>query len=197
MKRASKKEKTIPKKVKTELAVVESAQLIPNIDERPEDALIVERSLLGALAALIPLPFVDDVLLKRARKALFLELARRARLYVDDEVIAILTAEPQRSMVGTVGVEAVSWLFRRATLPLTITARGRAALQTFQLATLFDQYARQHHSGLDLDVENAKKLRAAFDQVLAMLPPGLASLRRPATYGQRLREAFDARWMTG
>jgi hypothetical protein len=159
------------------------------------DTLIAERAFLGALAALVPVPFVDDWLLQRSRKALFRELARRARLYVDDKIVDKLIAEPKSGAVSALGLSALRRLFRRTTIPLVLAGRARAAIQTFQLATLFDHYARERHSGLDLDEESATKLRTAFDQVLATTPPGFGALRSPASYAVRLRQAFDTTWL--
>jgi hypothetical protein len=116
-------------------------------------------------------------------------------VHVDDAIVETLIAEPKGGAVSALGVGVLRRLFRRTAVPLLIAGRARAAIQTFQLATLFDHYARERHSGLDLDEESAKRLRAAFDQVLATTPPDFGALRSPARYALRLRQAFDTTWL--
>ena len=158
------------------------------------DALIWERALLGAIAALVPLPFVDDFLLGRARRALLREVAQRAHLALDDRALRVLAADRGRGVLRTVGVGAIARLARAAAVPVRVIGRARAALETLQVATLLDHYARAHHAGLDLDEARAQALRAAIDEASAAAPTGLRALRAPAAYMAALRAAFDTRW---
>lgn len=153
---------------------------------------ILERSLLGALAALVPVPFVDDFLLRRARTTLIRELAERSRLRLDAASLDAFTSDRKASRVRELGVGLVTRTLRRAAIPLRLAGRAHAALETFQLATLLDHYAREHHRGLDLDVERARALRAVFEEVISATPVGLAGLRSPAQHAEALRTSFDA-----
>ena len=140
---------------------------------------ILERALLGAFAALLPVPFVDDFLLRRARTTLIRELAVRARLRLDEASLDAFTSDRKASRARDLGVGLVTRTLRRAAIPLRLAGRAHAALETFELATLLDHYAREHHRGLDLDVERARALRRVFEDVIAATPLGLAGLRSP------------------
>lgn len=173
------------------------SQLItsPEADEAAtSSALILERALLGAIAAMVPVPFVDDVLLRRARRALLREIATRARLHLDAPSLEVLAADPEVSRLARAGLGLVARALRGAAMPLRVADRARAALVSYQLATLLDHYARVHHRGLDLDVERTRRLRAAFEEVMRITPPQLGALRRPADHGTALRATFDALW---
>ena len=156
--------------------------------------LILERSLLGAIAALVPLPFIDDALLRRSRTTLLHELATAAGLRLDAAALAALTEAPRRSMVQRAGLGVLQRALRGAATPLRVAGRARAALETFQLATLLDHYARRHHRGLDLDADRAKALRRSFDEVIGETRLRLGDLRRPTAHAEALRTGFDARW---
>jgi hypothetical protein len=156
--------------------------------------LILERSLLGSIAALLPVPWVDDFLLRRSRRSLFVALARRHELHVSSAVLDVLVEDRDDSLVRTIGVGVLGRLVRYAGAPLRVAGRARAALETFELATLFDHYARAHHAGLDLDPPRAKALRAAMDDVAAAVRLGLSSVRDPRAHADALCARFDERW---
>jgi hypothetical protein len=143
---------------------------------------------------MLPVPLLDDALLRRARTALLRELASAARLRLDRACLATLAAERPGSFVRAAGAGIVGRVLRGATMPLRVAGRARAALETFQLATLLDHYARQHHQGLDLDADRAKALRRAFDEVIAETRLHLGDLRHPEAHAAALRAGFDEHW---
>jgi len=164
------------------------------VSDDEKHGLILERALLGALAAMVPVPLIDDALLRRSRTALFRELAEAARLRLDHDSLAAFVAAEERSAVRNAGVSLVSRILRGAALPIRVAGRARTALDTFQLATLLDHYARVHHEGLDLDSDRAKALRRAFDEVIADTRLRWSDLRRPADHAAALKARFDEHW---
>lgn len=158
------------------------------------DQLILERTLLGAIASLVPIPLLDDALLRRSRHALLRELASGQKLALSDEVIATIAHEPKRSTLDIASRGVVSRLLRQAALPLRLADRARSALATLQMATLLEHYARHHHRGPDLDETSAQALRDAMDQAVAAAPSLLQALRAPTAYADALRAKFDGLW---
>lgn len=156
--------------------------------------LILERALLGAMAAMVPVPLVDDALLSRSRRALFQTIGEATKLRLDREALSAFVASEERSPARRAGVSLISRLLRGAALPIRIAGRARTALDTFQLATLLDHYARAHHHGLDLDAERARALRRAFDEVIAETRLRWSDLRHPADHAAALKARFDEHW---
>jgi hypothetical protein len=156
--------------------------------------LILERALLGAMAAMVPVPLIDDALLRRSRRALFQTIAEAGKLRLDRDSLAAFVAAEDRTLARSAGVSLVSRILRGAALPIRVAGRARTALDTFQLATLLDHYARAHHQGLDLDAERAKALRRAFDEVIAETRLRWSDLRHPADHAASLKARFDEHW---
>ncbi len=156
--------------------------------------LILERALLGSLAAMLPVPLVDDFLLRRSRRALFAALGRATRLRLSEPVLDVLVEDQRRSLLHRAGTGLVARTLRIAAMPLRIAGRARAALETFELATLLEHYARRHHRGLDLDERSAAALRTAIDETVGEVRFGLGQLREPRAHAEALRARFDERW---
>jgi hypothetical protein len=166
--------------------------------KEPDHAeLILERAFLGALAALVPLPVVDDFLLRRSRATLVRELAARAGLRLDEAALKALLMERGGVRARSLALSVISRALRGAAIPLRVVERARDALETFQLAILLDHYARYHHQGLDLDADRARALRASFDEVIADTRIRLDDLKQPTAHAAALRTRLDERWHGG
>lgn len=152
-------------------------------------SFIAERALLSGIVGMLPVPFADDLLLGRARRTLLRDVAKRAGLEVEPELIERLTAMPKGPRLAATGGWLMGRVLRRAALPLRLYDRTREALVSFQRATLLDHYARHHHTGGALSPEQATALRDRMDAAIAKAP--LSSLRGMAQHAVALRQAFD------
>ncbi len=159
----------------------------------PHD-VILERALLGSLAAMLPVPILDDFLLRRSRRALFSTLAKESGLALAKDALDVLVEDPSRSLLRTAGEGLVGRIVRLSAIPLRVATRARAALETFELATLFDHYARTLHEGGELYVPRARALRVAMDEALSGVRVGMAGLRDPRAHALALRARLDERW---
>jgi len=160
----------------------------PGVADKGSDKLIFERTLLAAVASLLPVPFIDDYLLKRGRKTLLRDVGKRSGLELTDEVLDELATPPPASALARAGMGLAGRFTRGVALPLRVVDRARAALVTFERATLLDHFATRHKG--QLSMESAKRLRRRMDQALAAVP--LRSLRVPTGHADALRAAFDA-----
>lgn len=162
---------------------------------RDTDELILERTLLGSLAGLVPIPLLDDVLVRRARHALLRELGRGAGLHLDDKALQIIADEPTSGALAIAGRSILARVVRETALPLRIADTARSALATFQLATLLHHYVAKHHRGPDLDAISAKSLRATIDRAVNEGPSLMDVVRAPKAYADYLRQSFDRVWV--
>lgn len=167
------------------------------IHVRDTDELILERTILGSLAGLLPIPLLDDALLRRSRLALLRELGRSAGLHLDDKALQILADQPSSGPLAIAGRSILARVVRETALPLRIADTGRSALITFQLATLLHHYVGKHHRGPDIDEPAAKRLRAAIDRAIADGPELSQVVRSPKGYANFLRQSFDRVWASG
>ena len=176
----------------TSVAPVENNALI--IVVRDIDELILERTLLGSLAGLVPVPLLDDALVRRARRTLLRELGRGAGLHLDDKVLQIIADEPTSGALGIAGRSILARVVRETAWPLRMADVARSALATFQLATLLNHYVVKHHRGPDLDEVRAKSLRTTIDRAVKEGPSLTDVVRAPKAYADFLRQAFDRVW---
>jgi hypothetical protein len=142
----------------------------------------------------LPIPLLDDALLRRARLALLRELGRGAGLHLDDKALAILADQPASGALAIAGRSILSRVVRETALPLRLADTARSALITFQLATLLNHYVVKHHEGPDLDERSATRLRERIDRAVMGGPPFSQVLRSPRGYADFLRQAFDHIW---
>ena len=143
---------------------------------------------MAGLASLLPVPLIDDYLLQRGRSVLLRDVARRSGVELADDVLKELTRPPGASFLARAGLGFAGRVLRGAALPMRILDRARAALVTFQRATLVDHWARTNEGTLTL--EAAKALRERMDAALVAVP--LKSWRVPSGHADALRAAFDA-----
>jgi plasmid stability protein len=130
-------------------------------------------SVLGALTAVVPLPWIPDQMLKRVRSTLLHDVAARHGLSIQEEARAILaeplTADLQRSFLA----QAAGFALRLATTrlgPLGWLAPVRSAASTFIVGHLFERYLKTARTSraIRIDESEARTLRAAFDRSLKL-----------------------------
>lgn len=133
-------------------------------------ALIVERSALAGAMAMVPVPFVDDVLAGAARAELLRRVASVRGVGFDEPAIGVLARLDDSGVRSTAGL-ATRYALRRSFRRLAgvLRAAGHAGdfASTFAIATLFDHYCARHHVGPGLELDSARRLRATIDGAIA------------------------------
>jgi hypothetical protein len=136
--------------------------------------LILSHSLLAGAAGLVPIPFVDDLLADAVRAALLRRIAEIHKVDVDPQAIAALRSphSPHWSVLGAARLSVLAIggtrrMVRRLATSLLLMRRADEAVETFQVATLFDHYCARHHVGLGLDGDKARRLRHAIERAIA------------------------------
>ncbi len=134
--------------------------------------LIIGRSLLSGLAGMVPVPALDDALVRGMRRGLLGSLAERRQVDIDQAALDVLCADGptvQPTTVWTVLSSAIpvlrprSWA-RRFLVGFLLLRRLDEVVRLFHLATLFDHYCARHHVGLAIDEAAARRLRPVFDE---------------------------------
>lgn len=129
-------------------------------------------SVLGAVVASLPLPYVPGTLATRVRGALVHDVCARYGLSLTPEARHVLSApglaEGPEGLLGTAVRFATSQVFARLG-PLTIIPPIRSGLLTFSIGHLLRRYlegARASHS-IRIDVDEARRVRRAIERAIA------------------------------
>jgi hypothetical protein len=137
----------------------------------PSRALILGRSLIAGATGLLPLPYVDDWLLAQVRSALFRRLAAVNQVDVDAGAVAILGDRHGSPSLRAAGLAAPALVrgrrLRRFMTAMVVVDRIDRAVETYQLAVLFEHYLKNRHVGFGVDGTRAEELRQAMDQARA------------------------------
>jgi hypothetical protein len=142
--------------------------------------LILGRSLAGTLAGLVPVPMLDDWLLKVIVGGGFRRIAAAQNVDLDDQAVQNLvfgrTAAPgwATTTASAVAYKIATRTWKRLLLVLTAIRRAQAASRTFAALTLFDHYCQRRHVGLGLDASRALELRDLIGRAIAETPGGLS-----------------------
>ncbi len=140
--------------------------------------MILGRSIAASLAALLPVPVLDDWVASTIKRGTMRRVASDHGVDLDGAAIAALADGKSSAPAWTEiagGAVAYRLLSRGARKLLWIaTKRTQAAARNFLVATLFDHYCSRLHVGLGLDGESAAELRAAIDQALEITPGKLS-----------------------
>jgi hypothetical protein len=142
--------------------------------------LIVLRSLLSGLAAMTPVPLLDDILAARVRRQTIRRIAEARRVDVTAEAVLAVAdgrvAPPglKTLLSASLVPRLISRSARKALILVTAAQRADEALRTFAVATLFDHYCATLHVGAGLDGPRAKQLRADIDDALTRAPSRVA-----------------------
>lgn len=155
--------------------------LVPRRDYLAEQRRsIVARSMLGSLAGIVPVPFVDDWAVRRIVGGGYRRIAASHHIDVTADAIAQLVhgTTPPPSIVdmaiGNIAVRLASRAAKRMMLAITTVDRARSASRTFVHMTLFDHYCAKLHTGLALDAPTATELGETIAQAIAQTPGTLA-----------------------
>lgn len=142
--------------------------------------MIIARSLLGSLAGMVAMPFVDDWALTRVLGGGYRQIAAAHQVDLTDEAVSALvhgTTKPPSitglavgGIVGKIATRAA----RRMMVAIAAVNRARSAARTFTTMTLFDHYCAKLHTGLALDGATALALREEIVRAIDNTPGALA-----------------------
>ncbi len=127
----------------------------------PRDLIIGHAGWSGA-AALIPIPFVDDLFSASVRKALLARLGKHRKAEIDKAALEKLGgALSGRKLVSLLGARR---LIGKWSVPLQVLMRSSDIIGTFQLGTLFDHHLRTRDENAGpVDVAEAGHLLRAVE----------------------------------
>jgi hypothetical protein len=142
--------------------------------------LILARAVAASIVGVIPVPVLDDWLVRAVLGGAYRRVAAAHQVDVDEDAVTALvhgkTTPP--SLADLAGGAIVSRLVTRGwkKLLLAVTAinRARATARTFLAVTLFDHYCARRHTGLGLDRERALAVRDVIIEALDRTPGTLS-----------------------
>jgi uncharacterized protein (DUF697 family) len=141
---------------------------------------IIARSLLGAIAGAVPIPFVDDWAIEKVLGSGYLRIANAHHVDLDEAAVKNLVhgKTPPISLIDTAGSRIAYKIAGRAAkkvlFVLATVTRARSAAHTFTAMTLFDHYCAKLHKGAALDGATALALREEIDRTIDQTPGALA-----------------------
>ncbi|MGE0549954.1 MAG: hypothetical protein AB7R00_23000 [Kofleriaceae bacterium] len=141
---------------------------------------IITRSIVGALATAIPVPFLDDWASSSVIGAGYKRIAAAHGVDLDPDAIQKLvhgaSAPPKIAdiAVGSLIYRIAGTAARRMLVALATVNRARSAARTFLTMTLFDHYCARLHTGLALDAGTALAVREEIVRAIDQTPGALA-----------------------
>jgi uncharacterized protein (DUF697 family) len=141
---------------------------------------IIARSVLGAIAGAVPIPFLDDWAIERVVGSGYLHIANARHIDLDDTAMKNLVhgKTPPIRLIDTAGTRIAYKIAgkaaKRILFALATVGRARSAARTFTAMTLFDHYCAKLHKGAALDGASALALREEIDRTIDNTPGALA-----------------------
>ena len=142
--------------------------------------MILGRSIAGVLAGAVPLPFLDDWLIRRILGAAYRKIAAAHRVDLEDASIEKLVhgrTSPRRGPRSRAARSPTGWrptAWKRLLLALTTVRRRGRPRATFVVMTLFEHYCAKLHVGLALDAPTALAVRDTIVAAMEQTPGGLS-----------------------
>lgn len=162
-------------------AVTASKALIPRRDYLAgQRRSIIARAIVGSLAGMIPLPFLDDMAVASILGNGYRTLASAHHVdLTDDAVNALVHGQSQPPKlaglaVGGVLARVASRAAKRMMVAIAAVNRARSAARTYTFMTLFDHYCAKLHTGPALDGPTALALREEISKAIDAAPGALA-----------------------
>jgi hypothetical protein len=142
--------------------------------------IIIGRSIAGALASALPVPFLDDWAVGAVIGRGYRRIAEAHGIDIDEIGINTLvhgaSKPPSLVDVATGGIllRIASATTKRMLVVLATINRARAASRTFVTMTLFDHYCARLHTGLAIDNATALALREEITRTIDNTPGALS-----------------------
>ncbi len=141
---------------------------------------IIARSIAGALAGMVPLPFLDDWAVGTVLGSAYRRIAASHQIDIDKHALSTLVHGPSKpaSIVdmaaGGILLRIASRATKRMMVVLATVNRARAAARNFVTMTLFDHYCAKLHTGLAIDHATALALREEIARAIDGTPGALS-----------------------
>ncbi len=134
--------------------------------------LILTRSVLSGIVGMVPVPYIDELLAGAVRAQLIRKLAAIRQVDVDENAVHALSEPAGSRVLGAAGIGALAvgaaqprWrkMMGRVGTSLLVIRRVDEAVESFQIATLFDHYCARMHVGPGLDGHSGVLVRHAIE----------------------------------
>lgn len=141
---------------------------------------IIARSIAGALASAVPLPFLDDWAVGVVLGSGYRRIAASHQIDVDKQALTTLVhgASKPASVVdmaaGGILLRIASTATKRMMVILATVNRARAAARNYVTMTLFDHYCAKLHTGLAIDHATALAIREEIGRAIDNTPGALS-----------------------
>ena len=141
---------------------------------------IIGRSLAGAIAGALPIPFLDDWAVGAVLGRGYKRIAAAHQIDIDDEAVKTLVfgtaKKPSVANIAVAGVltRIAGRAARRMMLVVTTVNRARAASRNYVAMTLFDHYCARLHTGAAIDQATALALREEITRAIEATPGALS-----------------------
>jgi uncharacterized protein (DUF697 family) len=142
--------------------------------------MIIARSLMGSLAGMLPLPFVDDMAVTNVLGNGYRKIAAAHHVDLTPEAVnALVHGTTKPTKIADIAVHGIvarvaTRAARRMMIALAAVNRARSAAKTYVAMTLFDHYCAKLHTGLALDGDTALALRGEILKAIDNTPGALA-----------------------
>jgi hypothetical protein len=142
--------------------------------------LIIARAVMGSLAGVVPLPFVDDWAVATILGGGYKKIAAAHQVDMTDEAVNAMVHGASKPpaianmAIGGVLARVATRAARRMMVAVAAVNRARSAARTFTAMTLFDHYCAKLHTGLALDGPTALALRDEIIRSIDNTPGALA-----------------------
>src|SRR5262245_8088581 len=137
---------------------------------------IIARAVLGSLAGVVPLPFIDDWAVSTILGGGYRRIAAAHQVDLSPEAVTNLVhgTSPPPSVLdlaaGGMGRRSAGRAAKRMMVSLATINRARSAARTFVAMTLFDHYCARLHTGFALDGATALELRGEIMRTIDNTP---------------------------
>ncbi|MGE0400206.1 MAG: hypothetical protein AB7T06_26055 [Kofleriaceae bacterium] len=142
--------------------------------------MIIARAVVGSLASVLPLPFVDDWAKEKVLGSGYKRIAAMHGVDLDDDAVKSLVhgntpPAPIAEWAASGIVYRIATLAAKRVLFVVATVnRARAASSHYVAMTLFDHYCAKLHVGAGLDGKTALALREEITRSINQTPGALA-----------------------
>lgn len=142
--------------------------------------MIIARSIVGSLASVLPLPFVDDWAKEKVLGSGYRRIASMHGVDLDDDAVkSLVHGNTPPAPIANWAASGVIYRIaniaaKRVLFVIATVNRARAASSHYVAMTLFDHYCAKLHVGAGLDGKTALALREEIARSIEQTPGALA-----------------------
>jgi len=140
---------------------------------------ILARAVLGAIAGVVPLPFLDDWAVEKVLGSGYLAIARAHGVDLSPEAVTNLVHGKTKPLplvetaASGIAYRIAGRAAKRVLFAYAMATRVRSVARSFVAMTLFDHYCAKLHTGAALDGETALALRVEIARTIERTPGAL------------------------